>query len=472
MMIAILGNPTSDCYLYVCTNLFLIFTGKPLDNSTTLKIDAQTLNMKPKTINIKKEPKYEVKEEFSECEQSGMDIIQNLANPFQLEDNENNANLYDMNSFQLIQIAEKLYEEKQIWEDTKEFYDMQIKKQDDQVQLLEKEIGKKDEEINRLIQDNQSYEEIGSELIEENEELSSCIEVLENIRKLEEKEKLEELIQLEKYRIRARNASPPPEKSDAIQKKNNRDIEWFTQTKEKTGKQQEHQNFKLIKIQIDENMRNNSDADKNIEVSALPSTEDKEKGLKKETSIMGVNKGGSRFCQKRRRPQAAVAWHITTRSPSFRKPLTPMSIIESPLSSKLLIEMLGPEKKEHAIIKMENNEKPPRKEQKQENYKRKSQQDAEITTLKKVKKEPKLDSEDKKSNTLSYPVNVKAEKDGHLKYESSAKECQDMKKIIKAKTTKTETDHSTHLCMGDNLVAYLSRFVKKEPNLLISEKTV
>ena len=89
-----------------------------------------------------------------------------------------------------------------------------------------------------------------------------------------------------------------------------------------------------------------------------------------------------------------------------------------------------------------------------------------------MKKEPKLDAEDKKSTTLSYPINVKAEKDGHLKYESSAKECQDMKKIIKAKTTKIETDHSTHLCMGDNLVAYLSRFVKKEPNLLISEKTV
>ena len=442
-----------------------------MDNSTTLKIDAQTLNMKPKTINIKKEPKYEVKEEFSECEQSGMDIIQNLANPFQLEDNENKANLYDMNSFQLIQIAEKLYAEKQIWEDTKEFYDMQIKKQDDQVQLLEKEIGKKDEQIDRLIQDNQNYEEIGSELIVENEELSSRMEVLENIRKLEEKEKLEELIQLEKYRIRARNASPPPEKSDANQKKNNRDIEWFTQMKEKTGKQQEHQNFKLIKIQIDENMRNNSVGDKNIEVSALPSTEDNEKGLKKEASIRDVIKGGSRFCQNRRRPQAAAARHITTR-PSFRKPLTPMSNIEGPWSSKLLIEMLGPEKKEHPIIKIENNEKPPRKEQKQESYKRKSQQGAEITTLKKVKKEPKLDAEDKKSTTLSYPINVKAEKEGHLKYESSAKECQDMKKIIKAKTTKIETDHSTHLCMGDNLVAYLSRFVKKEPNLLISEKTV
>ena len=441
-----------------------------MDNSTTLKIDAQTLNMKPKTINIKKEPKYEVKEEFSECEQSGMDIIQNLANPFQLEDNENKANLYDMNSFQLIQIAEKLYKEKQIWEDTKEFYDMQIKKQDDQVQLLEKEIGKKDEEINRLIQDNQSYEEIGSELIEENEELSSRMEVLENIRKLEEKEKLEELIQLEKYRIRARNASPPPEKSDAIQKKNNRDIEWFTQMKEKTGKRQEHQNFKLIKIQIDENMRNNSDVDKNIEISALPSTEDNKNGLKKETSIRGVNKGG-RFCQNRRHRQAVAARRITTHPPSLRKPLTPLSIIESPWSSKLLIEMLGPENKEHSIIKIENNEKPPRKEQKQENYKRKSQQDAEITTLKKVKKEPKLDAEDKKSTTLSYPINVKAEKDGHLQYESSAKECQDMKKIIKAKTTKIETDHSTHLSMGDNLVAYLSRFVKKEPNLLISEKT-
>ena len=62
-----------------------------MDNCTTLKIDAQTLNMKPKTINIKKEPKYQVKEEFSECEQNGMDIIQNLANPFQLEGNENKA---------------------------------------------------------------------------------------------------------------------------------------------------------------------------------------------------------------------------------------------------------------------------------------------------------------------------------------------------------------------------------------------
>ena len=67
---------------------------------------------------------------------------------------------------------------------------------------------------------------------------------------------------------------------------------------------------------------------------------------------------------------------------------------------------------------------------------------------------------------------VKSEKGGHSKYESSAKECQDMKKIIKPKTTKIETDHSTHSCMGDNLVAYLSRFVKKEPNLLLSEKTV
>ena len=196
-----------------------------MDNSTTLKlqkIDAQTLNMKPKPINIKKETMHKVKEEFTEYEQNGMDIIQNLSNPFQLEDNENKANLYDMNSLQLIQIVEKLYEEKHIWEDTKDFYDKQIKKQDDQVQLLEKEIGRKDEEINRLIQDNQNYEEIGSELIEENEELSSHIEVLENIRKLEEKEKLEELIQLEKYKIRARNASPPPERSDFIQ--NNRDI--------------------------------------------------------------------------------------------------------------------------------------------------------------------------------------------------------------------------------------------------------
>ena len=146
MMIAILGNPTSDCYMYVLT-YFSFFTGKPLNNSTILKlqeIDAQTLNMNPKTIDIKKEPKHEVKEEFLEYEQNGMDIIQNLPNPFQLENNEIKANLYDMNMIELIQIAEKLYEEKEIWEDTKDFYDMQIKKQDDQVQLLEKEIGKKD----------------------------------------------------------------------------------------------------------------------------------------------------------------------------------------------------------------------------------------------------------------------------------------------------------------------------------------
>ena len=406
-----------------------------MDDSTTLKlqkIDAQTLNMKPKTINIKKETKHEVKEEFSECEQNGMDIIQNLPNPFQLEDNENKANLYDMNSLQLIQIVEKLYEEKHIWEDTKDFYDKQIKKQDDQVQLLEKEIGRKDEEINRLIQDNQNYEEIGSELIEENEELSSRMEDLENIRKLEEKEKLEELIQLEKYKIRARNASPPPERSDFIQ--NNRDIKWFTEIKEKTGKQQGHQNFKLVPIQIDENMRNKPVVDKNIEISALLSTEDNKKGLKKETPI-----------------------------------------IESPWSSKLLIEMLGsPEKKECPIIKTANNEESPRNEQKQENYKRKSQQDVKIKSPKKVKNshEPKVDAEDKKSTTFSYPINVKSEKDGNSKYESSAKECQDIKKIIKPKTTKIETDHSTHSCMGENLVAYLSRFVKKDPNLLMSEKTV
>ena len=116
----------------------------------------------------------------------------------------------------------------------------------------------------------------------------------------------------------------------------------------------------------------------------------------------------------------------------------------------------------------------PRNEQKQENYKRKSQQDAETTTLKKEKNsyEPKLDAEDKKSTTLSYPINVKSEKDGHSKYESSTKECQDIKNIIKPKTAKIETDHSKYSCMGDNLVAYLSRFVKKEPNFLMSEKTV
>ena len=51
-MIAILGNPTSDCYMYVLT-YFSFFTGKPLNNSTILKlqeIDAQTLNMSPKTM--------------------------------------------------------------------------------------------------------------------------------------------------------------------------------------------------------------------------------------------------------------------------------------------------------------------------------------------------------------------------------------------------------------------------------------
>ena len=125
-------------------------------------------------------------------------------------------------------------------------------------------------------------------------------------------------------------------------------------------------------------------------------------------------------------------------------------------------------------LKIEKNEKPPRKEQNQEDYKRKSQQNAKITTLKKVKNshEPKLDSEDKKSTILFYPIDVKSEKDGHSKYESSTKECEDIKNIIKPKTAKIETDHSKYSCMGDNLVAYLSRFVKKEPNFLMSEKTV
>ena len=80
---------------------------------------------------------------------------------------------------------------------------------------------------------------------------------------------------------------------------------------------------------------------------------------------------------------------------------------------------------------------------------------------KKVKNshEHKLDTKDKKSTTLSHTINVKSEKDGNSKYESSAKEYQDIKKIIEPKTTKIETDHFKHSCIGDNLVAYLSRFV-------------